>query len=601
MRELVLTGDERAWPQEETKAVFLGPWCFANHEKHQFLDQKNFELIPSPWKTPQNVLAASRYIDALIDRLIGPLSETMNEFHGLRRSERFWNIYTINWLVHWLGHCYERFRRLQGAGEAFAEKFSVRVIRPGAYTPASHFQDYFEQMMLDHGVNLALFSELICRARFNHLVPEFLNGDEAGFISNDEISKNDQTESSTETADCRARLVQKLAYKFPVAFHSSAVHLGSVYGVSRLDKLFLSRDPLFFLRKRYYDVSPLRKGSRDHLASLGLRFDPQNEFEGIVKEIIFEYIPEAYLAIYPEVKAGRAAIKTWIGNDIYMSEKKAFMIASVCEEGGQWLSAQHGGGYGHALAFPMGKIEYESSDGFITWGWEYQHVYPARYHALPSPMLSKLPKYKRGSQELVYISTAYAPYCYRLSSKLVPEDMLAYWEKRNLFFDGLTREIHAKVGFRPYPREYVEGEWKFVEKSLARDQFILHGSVIDHLKVCKLAVIDHMETSFLQTFTMNVPTILFWDPSHFPVVSDAQPYFDCLAEAKILFYDQSEAAGKVNEIWADVDGWWHSSRVRSAKDFFCSRFARSGNGWRREWANALKSILGKGGGSRILH
>lgn len=113
MRELVLTGYKCFWPENEKDALFLGPWCFAGNHKYKFVDQKKFNLARSPWETPDDILKASLYIDSLIDRIIPPLSKIMNNFNSVKYGEQFWEKYTIVWLTHWLGHCYDRYVRLK--------------------------------------------------------------------------------------------------------------------------------------------------------------------------------------------------------------------------------------------------------------------------------------------------------------------------------------------------------------------------------------------------------------------------------------------------------------------------------------------------------
>jgi len=174
MRELVLTGFKEYWPEDEESVIFLGPWCFADNHKYRFWDQNNFTIAPSPWKTPQDVLYASLYIDTLFDRIIPPLSVLMNRFHSVKYSEQFWRKYTVVWLLHWLGHCYDRYKRLEQVEKVTGEKLKVKILKDNPYY-AKNFRDYMKGMTEGHYNNFLLMSDIIRNGQFSNFVPEAID------------------------------------------------------------------------------------------------------------------------------------------------------------------------------------------------------------------------------------------------------------------------------------------------------------------------------------------------------------------------------------------------------------------------------------------
>ena len=100
-------------------------------------------------------------------------------------------------------------------------------------------------------------------------------------------------------------------------------------------------------------------------------------------------------------------------------------------------------------------------------------------------------------------------------------------------------------------------------------------------------LIDYF-TSHLETFAANVPTVIFWDPKYNELRPEAEPFFDKLVDAGILFYDPVAAAKQVNSIWSDVPGWWNQDKVQDAKDAFAYNFARVADDWLQEWKKALE-------------
>lgn len=587
MRELVLTGLREYWPQDEENAVYLGPWCFANNHKYRFWEQKNFTLAASPWETPQKILEASRYIDALIERIIPALALRLNSYHNVDYSPRFWKLYLSVWLTHWLGQCYDRYLRLQYFDKRASELFTVNLLPQQA--KRHNFKDYMTKILESHYYNLALFSEIIRLCKFQSFVPKLSDRpaeDAAGSGKQKpglgDIKTNIRKLAKDFLRQTRNQILNSL---------ETSLHLGDIYGMSFMDKLYLylSYAPSYFsfFKSKPADKIHHQADRRDEFIKQAFLFEAQNEFEEIIEKMLLPYMPEDFLSLRLHKKPAEKNRTIWIGMDIYT---KALSVADTCEGGGQWLSCQHGGGYGQSFAFPLGKIEYETSDGFITWGWNYKHVYASNFYPLPSPKLSKLPKHNQRQDQLMLVGAMHPPYYYRLHSYALPEQQCAYIESRKALLTKLLPHIRGKVKYKPYFYAYGIKEIEFLQELLSSKQWLLKRGGPVFYKGTKLVVIDYLSTAMLETLSMNAPTILFWSPAHFPVTSEAQIYFDKLRAAGILFDTPEEASTKINAIWEDVQGWWRQPEVQKAKDEFCWQFARTSKNWRKEWLDFLKGL-----------
>lgn len=586
MKELVLTGFKDFWPKEEENSLYLGPWCFADNHKYKFWDQKNFNLATSLWKTPQDILEASLYIDSLIDRIIPSLSILMNNFHKTSYSNKFWRIYFIVWLVHWLGVCYDRYQRLNYLQIA-NEKFKVKILNERNYF-INNFWDYIKKTTENHYDNLMLMSDIIINGHFNFLSPEILD------VPNKVDARKDINKLNIANKALILKKLKGLALQLRKNlqnYTASSLYLGNVYGLSLFDKFYfqLYYDPLFIFKKTT-GSSLEAEAVAEGFSRQTFEFDARNEFEEIIKAIILRHIPAALLHLYSRKNDDKPKIKYWIGNDIYYSEEVAWKIAETCENGGKWLSVQHGGGYGQWYSCPIGKNEYDTSDGFITWGWDYKHIYPTKYYPLPSPMLSRLPKHKGNKEQIVYADTMHPAYHYRFHSALKPEEQLKYMENKKAFLIYLQDSVRLHVKYRPYFNDYGTGVVEYICKVLSPHQILKRGCLTNEIKKARLVVIDHLGTTISEAFAMNAPTILFWNPEHFVYCKEAAPYFDGLRRAGILFDSPEAAAKKINEIWDDVQGWWRLLEVQKAKDEFCRQFARTSKNWRKEWLDFLKGL-----------
>lgn len=591
MRELILTGIKELWPADETRAIFLGPWCFANNHKYKFWDQDRFTLAPSPWQTPEDVLNASLYIDSFIDRIMSSFSRFMNSFHKVDYSERFWKIYSIVWLVHWLGICYDRYQRLNHLQQITDERLTVKILNKRKCC-VKDYSDYMKKITEGHYYNLLLMSDIIRNGQFNFLISEVLDISENNFYKKNDIQGSAKGHYFKTDLSRELKRLAKTASKTFENRLTSSIYLGIIYGISIIDRCYLqfSYDPLAIFKRKNNSKLLSVEGDGSNFIKQPFDFDAKNEFEEIVKNIILQYVPETFLALHPPPEVFNSKIMVWIGNDIYHSEKYAYRIAKICEGGGQWISAQHGGGYGQTFSFPLSKIEYETSDGFITWGWDFNHVYFSRLYPLPSPLLSKLGKHGQKNNMLIFVSTVHPPYLYRLHSTILPEQQLEYMRNKLVFIRGLSTNIRSKIKYRPYFFDYGIEEKEFISRTIPPEQFMLEGILINEFQKCKLIVVDHLATSFLEACAMNAPTILFWNPAHFVVIPDVAPYFDKLRSAGILFDNPQDAANKVNEIWNNVQEWWQQPEIQSARNEFCYQFARTSKNWRKEWRDFLKTL-----------
>lgn len=584
MRELVLTGHKDIWPVMEEQALFLSQQCFCYNQKYGFLEQEKFKIAPSPWKNPQDILDASLYVDDLYDRIIPKLTIIMNELYGLSYSERFWNAYMITWLNNWLGVVYDRYRRLEHVGESFKERFLVKIIAKDLPV-AKDVSDFMEKNMKSHSYNQILMSDIIKHAQF-----DFLNYEKISDLSEEQTGNRNI--SFTKRVKKTMTLSKNRVEDYLNRFFTNSMYLGLIYGISLKDKIYLQfyRDWAFLFRKRIDLAKKAVRIKRTELNAAHLEFGAKNRFERIIEKIMLKHVPDNLLATYEFKGKIAPRIKIGIGMDIYTSLVGRSEIAFILEKGGRWISAQHGGSYGQALSFPLGKIEYEATGGFITWGWKYKHIYDSNYYALSSPMLSKLKKHEEREDSMIFVGNMLPAYVYRLNNYLAPEQIKDYLRNKMLFLEHLEQGVLNKLKYRPYFDDYGTKEMEYVGEILPKNQFLIKGKLTDFFPRIRLAVIDHPTTTFLQSLVMNTPTILYWDPAQFIFCKDASPFFDRLRDAGILFDRPEAAAKKVNEVWPDVKSWWDNPDRQCVKDDFCFRFARASVNWRSEWAQFLKGL-----------
>jgi len=127
---------------------------------------------------------------------------------------------------------------------------------------------------------------------------------------------------------------------------------------------------------------------------------------------------------------------------------------------------------------------------------------------------------------------------------------------------------YASLGYSEKIDHSKEGLWTQIKKS-------------------RLCVCSHNATVFLETLSRNFPTIVFWDERFNEISTDSKPLIELLSDAEMLFYCPKQAAKKVNSISEDIDAWWSSEKVQSARIKFCDRYALTSKNWAKEWGDFL--------------
>ena len=94
------------------------------------------------------------------------------------------------------------------------------------------------------------------------------------------------------------------------------------------------------------------------------------------------------------------------------------------------------------------------------------------------------------------------------------------------------------------------------------------------LSKSRLVVHSYDSTGVLESLASNVPTSCFWYGGLDHLLPREKPYYELLRGAGILADSPEQAALLVAEYWDNIDEWWESEKVQSAREVFCKQYAR---------------------------
>jgi putative transferase (TIGR04331 family) len=213
------------------------------------------------------------------------------------------------------------------------------------------------------------------------------------------------------------------------------------------------------------------------------------------------------------------------------------------------------------------------SDAWISWGWDDE----SNPRIKPFGNLKMVHRAQGWDPKggALLVATTFPRYSYHMYSVPVASQWLDYFEDQRRFAAALPEPVRRLLLVRLYSHDYgwcQTERWKDCFPDVQLDDGTI--SIAPLIEKSRLYISTYNSTTYLESLSLNVPTIMFWNPNHWELRDEAIPYFGRLKKAGIFHETPESAAAKVAEVWDDVPGWWYSQEIQAMRDFFCHRFSR---------------------------
>lgn len=526
----------------------------------------------SPYRSHADIASAAEYCWKIAldfsDILAGRLSDILD----VKRRPAYWEALLLPWLSGWVENAYDRYLRLKWVREKMP---CASIELPQMVESSPLYYQSFDVWGKSHlhSVNLCIYRLFI----------EHMGLSDKVKLLNVPLKKLPEPPGRFLTRKRLKELVKGAVPRFVLSRMRPNPFMQAQVGVAELRENSV-KDSNFQMR-------PLdRNGLSVELS--------QDEFRTILGRLTPKALP---ISLFEEYHARSSYAKRvirdrkidtlCIANSFWGSDTIKYVMAELKESGVRLVGRQHGAGYGcYELVTPE-RVERRLTDFYITWGWTDGRSCPTV--PLPDPGMSELLNSHCPVNEDILLIGSHGPmYLFRYQSYWIPEFVQErYGSMQEAFLIALDNPVKARIVYRPYPKEYGWGERQRLKGYLPEVRFDSSLKATDSMARCSLVVFDHPGTSLLEALTMNTPTVAFWEHAQSPMRAEAQPYFNLLIEAGILFRSPAEAARQVTTVADDPRRWWKSSLVQSARIAFCRRFAWADPDWRHRWKHELASRL----------
>jgi putative transferase (TIGR04331 family) len=280
------------------------------------------------------------------------------------------------------------------------------------------------------------------------------------------------------------------------------------------------------------------------------------------------------------------------GNALYVDEGFKLWTADQVEQGVKLVGIQHGGNYGTSRLSSFEKHEIDISDRYFSWGWRSKNE--NKVVALSGSKLIGIEKMiSPDPRGYILWTCVFVPrYFYRMYSNPMGPQALEYVEDQRNFLNSTSKEVAKLIIMRAKP---VEFGWQIKDriKEWAHNVPLDWGDGSFYKKIngSRLVVVTGNATVLLEVLVANFPAILFWNPKYWEVRPEAEPYFNLLRQAGILYDTPEAAAKKINDIYINPMEWWLQPDVQKARALFCQQYAYlNEESWLQEWKAALIEI-----------
>jgi len=247
--------------------------------------------------------------------------------------------------------------------------------------------------------------------------------------------------------------------------------------------------------------------------------------------------------------------------------------AEKVEGGCPYIIGQHGNNYGAARYCPSETECVETADAFLTWGWQDHKRRCEPAFILKTAGRSQGRWNPRGGVLLIetclpHLHSAWDPY---------PEFAM-YQEEQFQFAERLPEAIRRVMTVRLHA-EYKRHPWREDERWRRRQPEVALDDgttpILALISKSRLVVHSYDSTGILETLSLNIPTLCFWNGGLAHLRDCAIPFYELLAAAGIFHHTPQSAAEKVAAVWNDVGAWWRSEVVQRSRQSFCEQYART--------------------------
>lgn len=574
-----------------TPLLLLGEWCRPIPKRDKF-KKLDFKVLPYHWDDRSKLHKDYLYLDKFYEKLLLEITFKLNQIHGTSYDIRYWRIVIGPWLGFFLQIIFDRWSSIQSA----INKFELC---------GTYIQSFEKDLLIPK--SMKHFNELCRSEKWNHFIYSYI-------IKN--YTKLNYVNKAATTKDVE----EKTHFKYSSNYKYKEIITNYINLVA---KFFQKKDDIFFINTylskkdnillslKFFQIPMFYSNyTNNYLDNTNFKIeykkrqwkledDESNDFESFAKAIIPMQFPRVYLEGYNFMNK-RVSLSQWPSKPKAIFTSSSFMVndffklyaAKKVYEKKPLIIGQHGGGIGtHLFAF-YEKHQLDICDLYLSWGWT-DSLRP-KIKSVGILKNKKPLKVNHQSQnKITLLAAKLSINSYHIHSAPISTQSLNYFNDQCVFINTLDIKIKNALTVRLKQMENGQEpspqRWKIEFPDINFDNGL--SNINKLLKESRLCISTYNATTFLETISMNVPTVMFWNPNHWELREPAKSYFNNLKKVGVFHETPESAARHVNIIWQDVGAWWNSEIVKDAIKVFRENYCKQPNNLVNEVYYQIKKVL----------
>lgn len=262
--------------------------------------------------------------------------------------------------------------------------------------------------------------------------------------------------------------------------------------------------------------------------------------------------------------------------------------------GTKLLATQHGGNFG--LVKYIDSYDWLWDDIFYIWGtWksDYEYAEGALKIAPTAKFLRyKNSQFKKNDRMVLFAGTSM--FLHFDIDHVYPQKQnnREYILRQIMILSKLYPAVSGELVVRNY---YVEYGWKinnYIQKKfpdIKIDDNYKSQKFFEVLLQCKLFIVDHISTTWLEALYINKPFIIIVNIDDYRVNQSARYYIEKLHDVGII--RDIDQIDEITKIYDDVDSWWNEPArqevIKEIRDRYCFGQDMSEDEMVSWWVNEL--------------
>jgi len=564
---LVTNSDFNTWDINKFN-LLVGEWCNI-YTKRNEINKYNYEILVPKNNRPDIKEKNFLEVNKIENELFNEIYPKLNELHNSNLTPRSWRIIIGHWLKRYVNFLYNRVKTIENCIEDY------EIVSYYSY--------------INNNYQFCSNDSYSAIWKFND---DELNNILYGLILNEYVIDSTKTLNIKFNAAHKIFNKQKFNYKniFRIKlFNFSQFFKSDKWGIiinSYLPKIeeiklqcLLNQFPILWNTRNYFSQ---KEPDISYRKSLSTTFS--NNKSDLLTKIIFKYafefLPICYLESFIELNEAtlncnlpKSPKFIFTSNNFDTDEIFKLYVAKKIETGTKYIVGQHGNNYGtHKYLNPT--IEEITSDKFLTWGWN-DNLKSHCETFIFKTITKKKSQNKIGKilfiQDMPYHRINFYDNSYEYIKYL--NDQFKLYDKLNIYVKSLSEiRLHSSSKYFNY---FEKERWLNHNINVS----INYGE-IDFYKAIKnsrIVIFTYDSTGFLETLSLNIPTLIYINNNLEYVRDSALEYYQLLIDAGILYTSYEILAKKINQIYDKIELFWNNPDVQNARDIFCNKYSKTIN------------------------